>query len=106
MAAGHGFSAHHTRTAFIILDCRSMPIKTDCIPDSRLLQGLERIALSSQEYREQADRCIGWARAAVSDSERKLYRQLAVTWLENAIRLEPGAIELRRRGDSPGDQSR
>ena len=27
--------------------------------------------------------------------ERKLYRQLAVTWLENAVRLEPRAIELR-----------
>ena len=50
--------------------------------------------LSPQEYREQADQCIGWARAAVSDSERKLYRQLAVFWLENAVRLEPRAIEL------------
>ena len=38
--------------------------------------------LSPQEYREQADQCIGWARSAVSDSERKLYRQLAVFWLE------------------------
>ena len=50
--------------------------------------------LSPQEYREQADQCIGWARAAVSDLERKLYRQLAVFWLENAVRLEPRAIEL------------
>ena len=50
--------------------------------------------LSPQAYREQADQCIGWVRAAVSDSERKLYRQLAVFWLENAVRLEPRAIEL------------
>ncbi len=50
--------------------------------------------LSPKEYREQADQCIGWVRAAVSDSERKLYRQLAVFWLENAVRLEPRAIEL------------
>jgi hypothetical protein len=50
--------------------------------------------LSPKEYREQADQCIGWVRAAVSDSERKLYRQLAVFWLENAVRLEPTAIEL------------
>ena len=50
--------------------------------------------LSPQEYREQADQCIGWVRAAVSDLERKLYRQLAVFWLENAVRLEPRAIEL------------
>jgi hypothetical protein len=50
--------------------------------------------LSPKEYREQADQCIGWVRAAVSDSERKLYRQLAVFWLENAVRLEPRATEL------------
>ena len=63
--------------------------------------------LSPQEYREQADQCIGWVRAAVTDSERKLYRQLAVFWLENAVRLEPRAKELPRRlrGSSPGDQS-
>ena len=45
--------------------------------------------LSPQEYREQADQCIGWVRAAVSDSERKLYRQLAVFWLENAVDRSP-----------------
>ena len=50
--------------------------------------------LSPQEYREQADQCIGWVRAAVSDLERKLYRQLAVFWLENAVRLEPRAMAL------------
>jgi hypothetical protein len=50
--------------------------------------------LSPKEYREQADQCIGWARSAVSDSERKLYRQLAVFWLENAVRLEPRATKL------------
>ena len=63
--------------------------------------------LSPQEYREQADQCIGWVRAAVSDLERKLYQQLAVFWLENAVRLEPRAIELPegRRDNSPGDQS-
>ena len=56
--------------------------------------------LSPKEYREQADQCIGWARAAVSDSERKLYRQLAVFWLENAVRLDPRAIELPRDADA------
>ena len=56
--------------------------------------------LSPKEYREQADQCIGWVRAAVSDSERKLYRQLAVFWLENAVRLEPRAIELPRDADA------
>ena len=61
--------------------------------------------LSPKEYREQADQCISWARAGVSASERKLYRQLAVFWLENAVRLEPRAIELRDADASPGDQS-
>ena len=56
--------------------------------------------LSPKEYREQADQCIGWARAAVSDSERKLYRQLAVFWLGNAVRLEPRPIELPRDADA------
>ena len=57
-------------------------------------------ALAACARREQADQCIGWARAAVSDSERKLYRQLAVFWLENAVRLEPRAIELPRDADA------
>ena len=56
--------------------------------------------LSPKEYREQADQCIGWARTAISNSERKLYRQLAVFWLENAVRLEPRAIELPRAADA------
>ena len=35
-----------------------------------------------------------------SDSECKLYRQLAVFWLENAVRLEPRAIEPPRDADA------
>ena len=54
--------------------------------------------LSPKEYREQADQCISWVRAAVSNPERKLYRQLAVFSLENAVRLEPRAIELPDAG--------
>ena len=63
-------------------------------PSSHRHNSRFRDLLSPQEYREQADQCIGWVRAAVSESERKLYRQLAVFWLENAVRLEPGSIEL------------
>jgi hypothetical protein len=51
--------------------------------------------LSPQEFREQADLCIGRARIAGSALERKLYLRLALTWLEIVIRIEPRAIELR-----------
>ena len=50
--------------------------------------------LSPQEFREQADLCIGRARTAGSASERKLYLRLALTWLEIVIRIEPRAIDL------------
>jgi hypothetical protein len=57
------------------------------------------MVLSPQEFREQADLCIGRARIAGSGSERKLYLRLALTWLEIVIRIEPRAIKLR---DIPG----
>ena len=50
--------------------------------------------LTPQEFREQAD-VIDRARTAGSAAERKLYRRLALTWLEIVIRIEPRAIELR-----------
>ena len=51
--------------------------------------------LTPQEFREQADLCIDRARTAGSAAERKLYRRLALSWLEIVIRIEPRAIELR-----------
>ena len=51
--------------------------------------------LTPQEFREQADLCIDRARTAGSGAERKLYRRLALNWLEIVIRIEPRAIELR-----------
>jgi hypothetical protein len=71
--------------------------------------------LTPQEFREQADLCIDQARTAGSAAERKLYRRLALTWLEIVIRIEPPAIELRdadtaafavRTYGRAGDQSR
>ena len=71
--------------------------------------------LTPQEFREQADLCIDRARTAGSAAERKLYRRLALTWLEIVIRIEPRAIELRdadaaaltvRTYARAGDQSR
>ena len=71
--------------------------------------------LTPQEFREQADLCIDRARIAGSAAERKLYRRLALNWLEIVIRIEPRAIELRdadaaaftvRTYARAGDQSR
>lgn len=71
--------------------------------------------LTPQEFREQAGLCIDRARTAGSAAERKLYRRLALTWLEIVIRIEPRAIELRdadaaaftvRTYARAGDQSR
>jgi hypothetical protein len=66
-----------------------------CFDRDRLLRSLECIVLTPQEFREQADFCIDRARTAGSAAERKLYRRLAVSWLEIVIRIEPRAIELR-----------
>jgi hypothetical protein len=71
--------------------------------------------LTPQEFREQADLCIDRARIAGSAAERKLYRRLALRWLEIVIQIEPRAIELRdadaaaftvRTYARGGDQSR
>jgi hypothetical protein len=43
---------------------------------------------SSDEYREFADECMGWAKTARSDKERAIFLQMAGTWLEAAVALE------------------
>jgi hypothetical protein len=35
----------------------------------------------SKEYREYADECLGWAKTARSDRERRIFLQMAETWL-------------------------
>lgn len=39
-------------------------------------------------YREFADECLGWARTAESDRERRIFLQMGEAWLEVAARLE------------------
>jgi len=43
---------------------------------------------SSDEYREFANECMGWAKTARTDRERDLFLDIAKTWLEAAVRLE------------------
>ncbi len=43
--------------------------------------------LSAKEYCELADECLGWARIAKSDNERRIFLQIAEAWFEAAERV-------------------
>jgi hypothetical protein len=38
--------------------------------------------VSAQEYRENAQECLGWARTARTEREREIFLQMARTWFE------------------------
>jgi hypothetical protein len=42
----------------------------------------------SKEYRELADECLGWAKAARTDRERHIFLGMAETWLRAAARAD------------------
>ena len=44
--------------------------------------------MSAENYRKCAEECLDWARAANSKTEREIFEQMAVTWLEAAVLLE------------------
>jgi hypothetical protein len=44
--------------------------------------------VSSKQYREFADECLGWARTARSDRERRIFLQMAEAWLKAAALAE------------------
>jgi hypothetical protein len=41
--------------------------------------------VSSKEYREFADECMRWAKTARSDREKRVFLQMAETWLKAAV---------------------
>jgi len=41
--------------------------------------------VSSKEYREFADECMDWAKTARSDREKRIFLQMAETWLNAAL---------------------
>jgi len=41
--------------------------------------------VSSKEYRGFADECIHWAKTARSNREKRIFLQMAETWLEAAV---------------------
>ena len=44
--------------------------------------------MSSKQYREFADECIHWAKTARSDREKRIFLQMAETWLSAAVIAE------------------
>ena len=51
---------------------------------------------SSQDYRDYADECLGWAKTARSPREREIFLQMAQTWLQAAAHLEGRANKEER----------
>jgi hypothetical protein len=47
------------------------------------------------EYRTMADKCLSQAREAETESERRLYLNLAKVWLEAALNQDSAASALR-----------
>ena len=62
--------------------------------------------VSSKEYREFADECMDWAKTARSDREKRIFLQMAETWLNAALladrreQREATASKRQSSGDS------
>jgi hypothetical protein len=54
--------------------------------------------VSAQDYRAYADECLDWARTAKTDQERKIFRQMAMTWW-NIARLTAEGRSLENIAD-------
>ena len=83
--------------------------RTNC-PNARNLGG-RVIVSSSKQYREFADECLDWARTARSDRERRIFLQMAETWLQAADladqreRRQAGTGDARTPHRSPSDSA-
>jgi hypothetical protein len=69
--------------------------------------GLERlrktrveVVSSAEEYREFAEQCLSWAKAARSAGERVIFLEMAPTWFQVAA-----LIELREKREAPDPPS-
>ena len=49
---------------------------------------------SANEFREFARECLDWASTARTEQERAAFMQMAETWIDAALRLEPEAVKL------------
>jgi hypothetical protein len=50
--------------------------------------------MSAKEYREFADECMGWAKTARTDKERKIFIEMAGTWLRAVALAEPATASV------------
>jgi hypothetical protein len=57
-----------------------------------------RVVLA-KEYRELADECLGWAKTARADKERRIFLQMAETWLRAARLAEERGRRLAVAGN-------
>ena len=46
--------------------------------------------MSAKDFRKYADECLGWAKNAESEDDRRRHLQMAQTWLEAASLWEKG----------------
>jgi hypothetical protein len=58
---------------------------------------------NQNEFRENANECLGWAKTARSDRERRIFLQMAEAWREaaarrNAVRQKGGSVREDRSG--------
>src|SRR5262245_25191396 len=82
-------------------------------PGATSIRCVHRI-VSAQEYRDQAQECVGWARSACTERERDIFLQMARTWLEaaeratkrdaEAISAIKGALDAPATGPKQGRQ--
>jgi hypothetical protein len=49
---------------------------------------------SAKEFREYARECLDWAKTARTERERAIFMQMAETWIDAALRLEPEVVRL------------
>jgi hypothetical protein len=53
------------------------------------------------EYRALADECLGWAKTARGDRERRIFLQMTEAWLEAAALAEKKWLRGSHRTDPP-----
>ena len=77
-----------------------------------LLRGdtqLRRVVASIvNKFRQNAEECIGWARTARSDRERRIFLQMAQAWMDAAARRQHSRAVVRPELEdgTPPDSSR
>jgi hypothetical protein len=54
---------------------------------------------TSDEYQRFADECMGWARGAKTDAERKAFLDMARAWTQAASRVNGGGVPLTPADD-------